>query len=122
MDAHERAGILKGILMLHRRRTLTTTKELVGAQLISQEQAKALEPVASRYAVAIPPALAELIDRGDPKDPIARQFVPSVEELETTPEETADPIGDDRHSPVRGIVHRHTDRVLLKLTHICPVY
>ncbi len=36
--------------------------------------------------------------------------------------ETADPIGDDAHSPVEGIVHRYPDRVLLKLVHVCPVY
>ena len=38
------------------------------------------------------------------------------------PEERADPIGDDAHSPVEGIVHRYPDRVLLKLTHVCAVY
>ena len=34
----------------------------------------------------------------------------------------ADPIGDDAHSPVPGIVHRYPDRVLLKLVHVCAVY
>ena len=38
------------------------------------------------------------------------------------PEELDDPIGDDAHSPVEGIVHRYPDRVLLKLTHVCAVY
>ena len=38
------------------------------------------------------------------------------------PQELADPIGDDAHSPVEGIVHRYPDRVLLKLTHVCAVY
>ena len=38
------------------------------------------------------------------------------------PGEHADPIGDDAHSPVEGIVHRYPDRVLLKLVHVCPVY
>ena len=38
------------------------------------------------------------------------------------PEERGDPIGDDAHSPVAGIVHRYPDRVLLKLVHVCPVY
>ena len=64
----------------------------------------------------------ELIDRADPNDPIARQFVPDAAELDTRPEERADPIGDDAHSPVPGIVHRYPDRVLLKLTHVCAVY
>ena len=73
-----------------------------------------LADVAARYAVAITPAMAELIDPGDPDDPIARQFVPDARELEQRPEERADPIGDDAHSPVEGIVHRYPDRVLLK--------
>ena len=37
-------------------------------------------------------------------------------------EERADPLGEERLSPVPGIVHRYPDRVLLKLTHVCPVY
>jgi lysine 2,3-aminomutase len=36
--------------------------------------------------------------------------------------ELADPIGDDAHSPVPGLVHRYPDRVLLKLLSVCPVY
>ncbi len=66
--------------------------------------------------------MVSLIDRTDPDDPIARQFVPHPSELLTTPEERADPIGDQAHSPVKGIVHRYPDRVLLKAVHICPVY
>jgi lysine 2,3-aminomutase len=66
--------------------------------------------------------LADLIDRNDPHDPIARQFVPTADELDHRPEELLDPIGDDAHSPVEGIVHRYPDRVLLKLTHVCAVY
>jgi len=63
-----------------------------------------------------------LIDPADPHDPIARQFVPDPAELQGRAEETPDPIGDDAHSPVEGIVHRYPDRVLLKLVHVCPVY
>jgi lysine 2,3-aminomutase len=78
--------------------------------------------VAARYAVAISPAIAALIDRDDPADPIARQFVPNPAELIVLPEERTDPIGDHPHSSVEGIVHRYPDRVLLKAVHVCPVY
>ena len=81
-----------------------------------------LEEVARRYAVSVSPALLDLIDPADPKDPIARQFLPSLEELNILPEERADPIGDEAHSPVAGIVHRHPDRVLFKAVSACPVY
>jgi lysine 2,3-aminomutase len=102
--------------------TLRTPTQLCDRGLISSDQRAAVESVAARYAVALPPALTQLIDRSDPADPIARQFVPNVAELDRHPEEFADPIGDDVHSPVEGIVHRYPDRVLLKLTNVCAVY
>ena len=89
---------------------------------IAPEREAAIEAVAARYTVAIPAALAALIDPADANDPIARQFVPDARELESTADELADPIGDDAHSPVPGIVHRYPDRVLLKLTQVCAVY
>ena len=66
--------------------------------------------------------MAARIDPGNPDDPIARQFVPDPAELVAQPQERGDPIADDAFSPVEGIVHRHSDRVLLKLVHACPVY
>jgi lysine 2,3-aminomutase len=81
-----------------------------------------LEDVARRYAVAVSPTLLALVDPADPHDPIARQFLPSLEELNILPQELADPIGDGAHSPVPGIVHRHPDRVLFKIVSACPVY
>jgi lysine 2,3-aminomutase len=81
-----------------------------------------MEQVARRYAVAISPHLLSLVDPADPADPVARQFLPDIAELNTLPEELADPIGDAAHSPVKGIVHRYTDRVLLKAVAVCPVY
>jgi lysine 2,3-aminomutase len=103
-------------------KTLRRLSELSEAGLAGAAKQAALERVAAHYAVAITPAMAALIDRTDPHDPIARQFVPDPAELELRPEENADPIGDDAHSPVAGIVHRYPDRVLLKLTGVCAVY
>jgi lysine 2,3-aminomutase len=77
-----------------------------------------LAEVARRYDVAITPAMQALSDEPG----IARQFMPDVRELEQTPQESADPIGDYPHSPVKGIVHRYLDRVLLKPLHACAVY
>jgi len=101
-------------------RTLRTGDDLVAAGLA--RDANELAPVMAAYATAITPALAALIDRDDPHDPIARQFVPSTDELKVRPEELADPIGDVAHEPVPGIVHRYPDRVLLKAVAVCPVY
>ncbi|MGV8840810.1 MAG: lysine-2,3-aminomutase-like protein [Bauldia sp.] len=101
-------------------KTLRTIDDLAGARLLAPSPA--LEDVAARYAVALTEDVLRLIDRTDPDDPIARQFVPDARELDARPEELTDPIGDEAHSPVKGIVHRYPDRVLLKPVLACPVY
>jgi lysine 2,3-aminomutase len=103
-------------------RPIKSVDDLSNAGLIAEGDRLALEEVAARYAIALTPSVAALIDRDDPADPIARQFVPASDELQILPEESADPIGDLPHSPVEGIVHRYPDRVLLKAVHVCPVY
>ncbi len=102
--------------------TLRRIDQLVEAGLIPASAQAELAGVVERYALALTPALAALINTSDPQDPIARQFVPQADELTTTPDENADPIGDFRFTPVKGIVHRYPDRVLLKPVHVCPVY
>jgi lysine 2,3-aminomutase len=96
--------------------------ELAAAGLVAADRLAQLEPVTERYALALPPALAGLINPADPADPIARQFLPDPRELDHQSGERADPIGDEAHSPVKGVVHRYPDRVLLKLLAACPVY
>ena len=103
-------------------RVLRSAKELADADLIEPERIEGLNAVAARYAVAITSHTRDLIVSGDRNDAIARQFVPHEAELQTMPVESSDPIGDDRHSPVEGIVHRYRDRALLKLTKVCAVY
>lgn len=77
-----------------------------------------LQRVIEQFALRITPHVA-----GQLSNPaIARQYIPSTDELVITPDELADPIGDEAHTPVKGITHRYADRVLLKPTHTCAVY
>jgi lysine 2,3-aminomutase len=101
-------------------RTLNTTDALSVAGYVQPEQRAAIDSVNRRYAVAISPTMQALIGQRD--DPIGMQFIPDAAELLTAPNETADPIGDDALSPIKGVVHRYPDRALLKPLLICPVY
>ncbi len=114
-DGPRRAGKRRGV-------ALRSAADLAAAGLLSPARAAELAPIEARYAVALTPEIAAMIDPADPLDPIARQFVPDAAELSALPQELTDPIGDDAHSPVEGVVHRYPDRVLLKLLHACAVY
>lgn len=83
---------------------------------------KALQTVKDRYAFRTTDTVDSLITGTPDDDPIARQYIPTPAELKHLPEEDPDPIGDDVHSPVKGIVHRYPDRVLFKPANVCAVY
>lgn len=102
--------------------SLRSLDALVAAGLVPASDRAGLEEVAARYAISLTSDMAALIDPADPHDPIGRQFVPLPSELDRRPEEDADPIGDNIRSPIKGLVHRYRDRVLLKPLHTCPVY
>ncbi len=56
--------------------TLRRPAQFIEQGLIPPDRRADLEAVAAQYAVALPVAIAGLVNRNDPNDPIARQFVP----------------------------------------------
>jgi len=71
----------------------------------------------------LPNHLQSLIAGDLSSDPIAAQYIKNdIAENYIKPDEIADPIGDEEHSKVNGLVHRYPDRVLLKITDTCQVY
>ncbi|QEN90005.1 lysine-2,3-aminomutase-like protein [Labrys sp. KNU-23] len=107
---------------MNKHSSLRSASDLEARGLISSAERLDIEEVARRFSVAITPAMTDLIAGSPQDDPIAAQFVPTGRELISSPDELTDPIGDDAFSPVKGIVHRYPDRVLLKPLHVCPVY
>ena len=101
---------------------MRTGRALAAAGLIDRAGVGPADAVGRRYAVAVTPHVAGLIEPGAADDPVARQYLPDPRELARGPGERDDPIGDDAHSPLPGLVHRYPDRVLLMPTMACPVY
>jgi lysine 2,3-aminomutase len=106
--------------ILPQNRTLRAPEDIIQYGLAEESAREALNEVAARYAIAIPPRLRALIQT--PNDPIGLQFIPDASELITAPHESVDPIADEALSPLPGIVHRYPDRALLKPLLTCPVY
>ncbi len=101
-------------------KNLRSISDLVDADLIPAGDATLYNNLESSYDIGVSPHVHALIQGSD--DPIRRQYVPDLAELNIQEDEKIDPIGDDLHSPIKGIVHRYPDRVLLKITNICAVY
>jgi len=72
--------------------------------------------------LAITPYYASLIDPDNPDQPIRRTMVPTTGELLVSQGEEHDPLGEDGHSPVPGLIHRYPDRVLFLVTDYCSSY
>lgn len=72
--------------------------------------------------MAITPYYLSLIDKDNDSDPVRKQAVPMSLELHSTKMDFIDPLSEDAHSPVPGLVHRYPDRVLLLITDQCAMY
>jgi lysine 2,3-aminomutase len=91
-------------------------------QIHLTQPSDAVRRVSEKYNVAITPAVIETIRTPDLTDPVAAQYVPQATELNITNDERTDPIGDNAHGPVQGIIHRYPDRCLLLPVRTCAVY
>lgn len=103
----------------HRVRTLADLERMID---LSDEETAAIRRHTGSLPVGITPYYASLLDRSDPSQPLRRTVVPVLGEYDVSRGENDDPLGEDSHSPVPGLVHRYPDRVLLLVTNFCSVY
>jgi len=80
----------------------------------------------SKYQMGITPYYFGLIRQFNPNDPVFKQVIPAVDELNAAPGEVEDPIGDETPGggsrPLKALIHRYPNRVLLLPTAQCAVY
>jgi lysine 2,3-aminomutase len=103
----------------HRITTLEQIKEVVD---LIPEEIEGIKNSKGRLALAVTPYFASLMDPVNPNCPIRRQAMPRIEECHLSKYDMVDPCGEDKDSPVPGLVHRYPDRVLLLVTDQCAVY
>jgi lysine 2,3-aminomutase len=103
----------------NRVRTLADLERMI---TLSDDEVAAIRRHTGALPVGITPYYASLLDRQDDGHALRRTVVPVLGEYETTRGENEDPLGEDGHSPVPGLVHRYPDRVLLLVTNFCSVY
>ena len=101
---------------------VTTLEQLERLIELTPSERAGVAVAGSKLSLAVTPHFFNLIDPHDPHCPIRRQVIPRFEESLTMPWEMADPVGEDGHMPVPGLVHRYPDRVLFLVTDRCASY
>jgi lysine 2,3-aminomutase len=103
----------------HRLRTLAQLEKMLE---LSDEEREALVQGGTMLPVGISPYYMSLLSAIDPLQPLRRTVVPTLNEFVRTEGEADDPLSEDSHSPVPGLVHRYPDRVLLLPLDFCSTY
>jgi lysine 2,3-aminomutase len=78
-----------------------------------------LQQAIDNFELRISPAMVDLIK--EPGDPIWRQYVPDLQELEVV-DGVPDSLNEDGDSPVPNITHRYPDRALFLVSPVCAAY
>ncbi|MBF0385776.1 MAG: KamA family radical SAM protein [Candidatus Omnitrophica bacterium] len=101
---------------------ITTEEQLSKIINLTDEEKAGIDGCGKKLKMAITPYFASLMDPKNPNCPIRMQCVPRGAELITSEEEMTDPCGEDKDSPVEGLVHRYPDRVLFLVSEVCATY
>jgi len=104
------------------RHRVTKLEQLQEILQLIPEEIDGIKQSKGRLALAVTPYFVSLMDPGNPNCPIRRQAVPRIEECHLSKNDLVDPCGEDKNSPVSGLVHRYPDRVLLLVTDQCATY
>ena len=104
------------------RHRVTTLEQLREILELTPEEVEGIQHSKGRLALAVTPYFVSLMDPVNPNCPIRRQAIPRMEEFHVSKSDMVDPCGEDKDSPVPGLVHRYPDRVLLLVTDQCAVY
>jgi lysine 2,3-aminomutase len=89
---------------------------------LSDRELAALKRPDGALPVAITPYFTSLINPADPSHPLRRTVIPVIDENFHSEGEKRDPLGEEGHSRVPGLIHRYPDRVLFLTTGFCSTY
>lgn len=102
--------------------SIKSVEQLSSLLEITEDEVEGCKHASQKLLFSVTPHFFNLIDRSNPDCPIRKQVIPRKTETFIAPEEKLDPMSEDKHMPVRGLVHRYPDRVLFLVTSFCGSY
>ena len=102
--------------------SLTSVEDLQKIFTLSEEELSALTDRQGLLPVRITPYYASLISSDNAEQPLRKCVIPVLNEHILSKGKVADPLAEEKHSPLPNIVHRYPDRVLFLVTDFCSTY
>ena len=75
-----------------------------------------------QFPLRVPHAFIAKMKKGDPNDPLLLQILPDIAETLPVSGYTADPLDENNHNPIKGLIHKYQNRALITLTGACAVH
>ncbi|WP_049236525.1 EF-P beta-lysylation protein EpmB [Moraxella canis] len=75
-----------------------------------------------QFGLRVPHAFIKKMKKGDINDPLLRQVLPDTKETWTIGGYSTDPLDENNHNPIKGLLHKYQSRVLLTVTGACAVH
>jgi EF-P beta-lysylation protein EpmB len=76
----------------------------------------------AHFELRVPRAFVAKMTVGDANDPLLKQVLPDQQEQITVTGYVADPLAENSHNPIKGLLHKYQSRVLLTLTGACAIH
>ena len=100
---------------------VSSIDELLNQLGLKPEDLNATEQAASKFPIKVPQPFVQLMEYGNPNDPLLKQVLPITSELQVDSNFSTDPVGESSFNPVPGIVHKYRNRVLMIISPNCAI-
>jgi EF-P beta-lysylation protein EpmB len=104
------------------RDNFTDWKKLLSFLDLDLESASKFVLSQSKFPLNLPRRIADKIEKKNWNDPLLRQFLPMLEELNTSPLFLIDPVGDGCARTAPKLLHKYHGRALLVCTSACAMH
>ena len=75
-----------------------------------------------KFPLRVPKAFVAKMQKGNAQDPLLLQVLPSHQETLAVAGYGTDPLDENNHNPIKGLLHKYRSRVLLTVTGACAVH
>jgi EF-P beta-lysylation protein EpmB len=100
---------------------VSSIDELLKQLGLKPDHLNAMEQAAAKFPIKVPQSFIQLMEYGNPNDPLLKQVLPIASELNIDSNFSTDPVDESSYNSVPGIVHKYRNRVLMIISPNCAI-